>query len=276
MTSTISRNQSAKPLSDLRILVTRASQQSDSFVESLSSKGARAFSVPSLVIAAPSDWRYLDDELNRLHRYDWLILTSANGVNFFIRRLLDSGYSLTELSAIKIAVVGKKTALQLKSHGIQIDFIPPDFISESLVEYFPERDCMEDVKILYPCLEEDRRELLISELSALGAVVVDVPAYCSRCPERLSEGAIEALKEGIDVVTLASPKTARYFHQLVEQSQDILQARPDELLANTAIASIGPLTSKTCHSVFGRVDIQPQEYSLNGLEASIVQWAASR
>ncbi len=256
--------------------MTRATQQAGSFVTRLSAKGAEALCVPALTIEAPSDWSYLDTELHRLNEYKWLILTSANGVDFFVRRLLTIGYELSILSQVKIAVVGRKTAMRLDSYGISADFVPPSFVSESLIEHFPGKEEMAGAKILYPCLEKDRRELLISELSKLGAVVVDVPAYRSSCPPSLPSAVIAMLKQHIDVVTFASPKTVRYFYQLVSQSEAALKAKPDELFSKTAIASIGPFTSKTCQAVFGRVDIQPEEYSLIGLENAIIQWALSR
>ena len=258
------------------ILVTRAVGQSDTFVQQLCEKGAQAIALPALEIQPPSTWQLLDQQLARLTDFDWLIFTSANGVEFFMHRLKTQGYPLQALSALKIAVVGQKTALKLKAYGLTPDFIPPKFISDSLVEHFPDRDHLPEAQILYPCLEDERRELLIRELTQLGATVVDVPAYRSACPSTIAPDALAALKQGIDIVTFASPKTARCFLRILEVTQEHLGASPHQILKNVAIASIGPLTSATCQDIFGRVDIQPEEYSLDGLTSTLIQWSIGK
>ncbi|MDV3348890.1 uroporphyrinogen-III synthase [Leptolyngbyaceae cyanobacterium CCMR0082] len=259
------------------ILVTRPVDQADTFVQQLRGQGANAISLSALSIQPPSSWHELDQQLSRLSEFDWLILTSANGVKFFIERLRSQGYSLQDIATVKIAVVGRKTAIFLQQKGLTPDFIPPQFISDSLVEHFPDRDHLNGAQILYPCLEDERRDLLITELSRLGAVVWDVPAYRSACPEDIEPDTLQALKQGIiDVVTFASPKTVRCFQQLLQAHQNKLGALPEQLLEKVAIASIGPLTSEACQEIFSRVDIQPNEYSLNGLTAALIQWAAAR
>ena len=272
MTASIQPTHS-QSLCNLTILVTRAVGQSDQFLQQLRRQGANAIELPALEIQPPSDWAPLDQQLGRITTFDWLILTSANAVDFFIRRLTAKGCSTQVLASLKIAVVGRKTALQLETHGLKADFIPPKFISDSLVEHFPNQQHLTGTQILYPCLEDERRELLISELSKLGANVLDVPAYRSTCPETIPPDALKALQRRIDAVTFASPKTARCFYQLLDKAQQTLGATPQHLLKEVAIASIGPLTSETCQTIFGRVDIQPQEYSLNGLTSALVQWA---
>lgn len=255
------------------ILVTRAVGQSDTFVQQLCEKGAQAIALPALEIKPPSTWQLLDQQLARITDFDWLIFTSANGVEFFMNRLKTQGDPFQALAALKVAVVGQKTALKLKAYGLTPDFIPPKFISDSLVEHFPDRDHLPDAQILYPCLEDERRELLIRELTQLGAIVVDVPAYRSACPSAIAPDALAALKQGIDIVTFASPKTARCFLRLLEVTQAHRGASPHQVLQNVAIASIGPLTSATCQDLFGRVDIQPEEYSLDGLMSALIQWS---
>lgn len=258
-------------LRDRTILVTRASGQNQAFAQQLRQQGARVIALPCLEIQPPSDWQPLDQQLERLTTFDWLILTSANAVEFFLARLQTQGYDIQQLATLKIAVVGQKTALQLEAHGLQADFMPPQFISDSLVEHFPNRHQLASTQILYPCLEADRRDLLMTELSKLGAAVFDVPAYRSACPTTIPPTALKTLQQPIDAVVFASPKTAQCFYQLLDNAQAVLGLSPLDCLKNTAIASIGPLTSKTCRTLFGRVDIQPQEYTLNGLTAALVQ-----
>lgn len=189
-------NVSSPMFSGETILVTRALGQADTFVQQLREQGANAIALSVLEIQPPSDWHLLDQQLSRLSDFKWLILTSANGVKFFVERLKAQGYSLQALSPVKIVVVGRKTAQLVEQQGLTPDFIPPKFIADSLVEHFPDRDHLGGAQILYPCLEDERRELLITELSQLGATVWDVPAYRSACPAAISPEAFQVLQQG--------------------------------------------------------------------------------
>ena len=263
-------------LTGISVIVTRSHNQADTFLDQLRHRGCNAIAVPALEILPPSSWNDFDCHIDHLDRFDWLILTSANAVNSLIKRLKDRGYGIEALSNLNVAVVGQKTASQLNKHGVSADFIPPKFISESLVAHFPDKENLANSKILYPCLEEERRELLITEFTALGATVIDVPAYRSSCATVLAPEVLPILKKGVDVVTFASPKTAQCFYGLLQTYAAPLGASPEQILTKTAIASIGPFTSTMCQKVYGRVDIQPSEYTLSGLTTALVQWANDR
>ncbi len=253
------------PLSGKTILVTRSAGQSPKFSQLLQQQGARAIEMPALVIVPPSSWQYLYRAIADLSSFDWLILTSANAVEYFCDRLFDRDKDIRSLAGIKIAVVGKKTAATLKKYGLKPDFIPPNFVADSLVEHFP--GSVDRQKILFPRVETGGRAVLVRELTNAGAIVVEVAAYESKCPDRISEDAKEALQRGIvDIVTFASSKTVQNFDRLL----DSLENR-QSLAENFSIASIGPQTSQKCHQLFGRVDIEAEEYTLEGLTRAIVK-----
>jgi uroporphyrinogen III methyltransferase/synthase len=99
-----------------------------------------------------------------------------------------------------------------------------------------------------------------------------VAAYQSGCPAQIEPTALDALQQQrVDVITFASSKTAKHFLQLLKQALP-KETELSHLLANTAIASIGPQTSLTCRQLFGRVDVEAGEYTLEGLTQAIVQW----
>jgi uroporphyrinogen III methyltransferase/synthase len=203
-----------------------------------------------------------------------LILTSSNGVDYFFERLSNAGKNARALANVKIAVVGKKTATSLKERGLQPDFIPPDFVADSLIEHFPEP--LEGKKVLFPRVESGGREVLVKELATRGAEVTDVAAYQSRCPEQMALEATEALQnQVVDVITFASSKTVKHFVQLLEISLREDAERFSTALSqlqNVCIASIGPQTSVTCRELLGRVDVEAEEYTLEGLTQAIVRW----
>ncbi|NES85612.1 MAG: uroporphyrinogen-III synthase [Moorea sp. SIO2B7] len=263
------------PLTGKTILVTRAVEQSSKFTAMLQAQGATVIEMPALEIFPPSSWEGLDQAIANLSDFQWLILTSANGVNYFFKRLTKQGLYVSSLEAIKIAVVGKKTAATLKTYNLQPDFIPPDFVADSLVENFPES--LANQKILFPRVETGGREILVKELTTEGAEVVEVAAYQSGCPDTISPLAWEALQqEKVDIVTFASSKTVKNFCQLIESASKVqLEDKNQLLLEHICIASIGPQTSKTCHQLLGRVDVEATEYTLEGLTQAIIQWHKS-
>ncbi|MBW4636325.1 MAG: uroporphyrinogen-III C-methyltransferase [Iphinoe sp. HA4291-MV1] len=267
---------STRPLTGKTIVVTRAAGQSSQFTQVLASFGANVIEMPTLEIGSPSSWEGLDSAIANLSDFHWLILTSTNGVDYFFERLFAQGKDARTLAGIKIAVVGEKTAQRLNQRCVQADFIPPNFVADSLVENFPEE--LTGKKVLFPRVESGGREILVQQLTAKGAEVIEVAAYQSCCPKNVPSSAELALKSGnVDVITFASSKTVQFFYQLAERifsknSQDN-QSSVTDMLEGVCIASIGPQTSKTCRSIFGRVDIEAEEYTLDGLTQALIKWA---
>ena len=254
----------AKPLTGKTILVTRAAGQSGEFTRLLQQAGATVIEMPTLEIGPPSSWEGLDHAIAQIETFDWLILTSTNGVDYLFERLLAQGKDARALDRTKIAVVGKKTAQSLKQRNLQPDFIPPDFVADSLVEHFPES--LAGKKVLFPRVESGGREVLVQQLTAQGAEVIEVAAYESRCPDAIASVALDALsQQAVDIITFASSKTVKNFCHLLGASLSI------EKLDGVIIASIGPQTSATCEQLLGRVDVEAEEYTLEGLTQAIIK-----
>ena len=265
--SAVESNQYPKlqyPLAGKTILVTRSVGQSSQFSDRLQQVGATVIEMPALEIGPPANWQALDQAIATLQDFDWLILTSTNGVDYFFERLSTLNKDARALAGVKIAVVGEKTAQSLKQHSLQPNFIPPNFVADSLVEHFPEP--LEGKRVLFPRVETGGREVLVKELTAKGAEVIEVAAYQSRCPAAIAPTTIDALqRQAVDVITFASSKTVECFCQLLE-------SHGGAVLDRVCIASIGPQTSKSCISLLGRVDVEAEEYTLDGLIQAVVRW----
>lgn len=261
----------APPLTGKTVLVTRSVGQSAEFRQRLEAAGARVVEMPALEITGPDDWGPLDAAIAQLTSFDWLVLTSANGVEFLLERLQRQSIGAASLAAIKIAVVGRKTAKVLASYGLTPSFVPPEFVADSLVDHFLGSSDLAQVRILFPRVQSGGREVLVKELTHRGAEVVEVPAYQSRCPQAIAPEAEAALRAGqVDVVAFASSKTVRCFHQLLK-GKGLLTALDHQV----CLASIGPQTSVACQEHLGRVDVEAQEYTLEGLTQAIAAWATS-
>jgi uroporphyrinogen III methyltransferase / synthase len=257
------------------ILVTRAAGQSSNFSQTLQKLGANVVEMPTLEILPPKSWLDLDRAIANLANYDWLILTSANGVDSFFQRLNHAQKDSRALTNLKIAVVGEKTAKCLKSHGILADLIPPNFIAEALIESFSDLDGLSDSRpsingkrILFPRVESGGREILIEQLTEKGAVVSAIAAYESGCPSQIDQIALAAIQsQRIDLISFASAKTVKHFAELLDREA------PSETwktwIASTKIASIGTQTSIACQKIIGRVDCEAAVFSLDGLAIAI-------
>ena len=256
-----------RPLAGKTIVITRAIEQQSEAHSLFHSYGAEVLDLPALVIGPPDDWNPLDNALKELNSFDWVVFSSANGVFALEQRLNLLNKSLSSfLLDIKIAAVGKKTALKLQDIGCKIDFIPPDFIADSLIKYFPtERNTL---KILLPRVQTGGRNIFSREFLKLGFEVVEVPAYESTCPNTIPEKTAKALLNGnIDALIFTSGKTAVHTAKLLEER---FHENWLKILDGIKLISIGPQTSIRCMHSFNRIDKEADVHDLQGvLEACI-------
>lgn len=257
------------PLTGQTILVTRSAEQSPHFRQLLQEQGAEVLEVPALEIGPPTHWQALDAAIAALQEFDWLILTSANAVNYFWQRLAYHHLDSRALAGVKIAVVGQKTAASLAQQGLQADLIPPDFIADALMAVFPPP--LAGQKILFPRVETGGREVLVENLTQAGAQVTVVAAYQSGCPQHLPSWVLPLVRaQKLDVITFASSKTVECFYQLLHGAVANTEEL-NQLIAPVCLASIGPQTSQRCRQVWGRVDLEATVYTLEGLTQALVE-----
>ncbi len=78
---------SSLPLAGVRVLVGRARHQAGMLSGELRKRGATVLEIPFIEIRKPRSFKPLDLALRNLGTYDWLILTSVNGVEAMCERL---------------------------------------------------------------------------------------------------------------------------------------------------------------------------------------------
>jgi len=255
----------SRPLAGRTIAVTRAEQQLAEARRLFEHQGATVIDLPALVIGPPEDWGPLDDALDELEDFHWLIFSSANGVEAVQQRLAQRGGSLAHRPAgLKIAAVGRKTATCLEGLGAAADFVPPRFVADSLLEHFPQSGW--GLRLLLPRVQSGGRTLLAEAFGAAGARVVEVAAYESRCPTSLPSATLAALEAGgLDALTFSSGKTVLHTAQLLEAH---FGSPWLETLNGVALVSIGPQTSRSCLEILGRIDGEASPHDLDGLVAA--------
>jgi uroporphyrinogen III methyltransferase / synthase len=253
-----------KPLSGKKILITRARDQAAVFASSLKDLGAEVIELPTIEVLPPASWKALDRAIDQIASYDWLIFTSANGVNFFWQRWKEKNKDPLP-SSLKICAIGPATAYQLAEKGINVHYTPEEFVAEAIVKGF-EKSTLKGKRILLARAKE-ARDVLPEGLRKMGAQVDVVETYRTIKPKEGSKRLKELLTKGkVDVVTFTSSSTVNHFVELLKK-EDL-----QELLKNCAIACIGPITARTAKHWKMRVQIQPKEYTIPALTQAIVQY----
>lgn len=250
------------PLKGWRILTTRAGKQSGGLAKPLRDLGAEVIEIPTIEIRPPGSYQALDAALGKIGKYDWLILTSVNGVEAMFARLEHLRIAPEKLHHLHIAAIGPATQREIERHGLKVNVTPEKYVAESVVEAL--RGKTEGKQVLL-VRAKVARDVLPIELSQAGATVDVVEAYETVVPAeakaRLNQlFANEATRP--KVVTFTSSSTATNFLELL--AKEHYPALHDVLLA-----SIGPVTSATLSKAGFKPDIEASEYTMKGLAEAI-------
>ncbi len=251
----------AKPLFGRRVLITRSREQSGSLQLLLESEGAAVTGLPVLDIQPPDDWSPVDETISNLTRFDWVVFTSPNSVDYFFLRMHHFGLDSRALGGVAVASVGQATAEALHSRGVTPDLVPEKQSQEGLSAAF-EQIPVDGTAILVPA-SSIGRTLLDDALRERGAEVSRVVAYQNRPPAPSEIEWPAALEQGdIDLFVFASPSSVHNFYTVVGD-------RARALLSEKAIASIGPTTSQALTEVGLQPTIEPAHSSVPALVAAI-------
>jgi uroporphyrinogen III methyltransferase/synthase len=259
----------ARPLFGKRILVTRPREQAAEFVDLLESLGAQAIEAPLVRIMPPDDYGPLDEACATIERFDWVVFSSGNAVDAFMRRLLGSSRDLRALGGVKLCAVGPSTAEHLARLGLKVDLVPPEYRAESLAHALAESGNVRGLKIFLPHADIGR-EVVAEELRKLGADVTEAVAYKTVVAEADRDGDPDIyrmlLERRIDVVTFTSASAVRSFVKL-------LGAEPAaDLLGTVVVASIGPVTAEAAAQYQIKSTIIPTEFTIPALVDAIVEY----
>ncbi len=259
------------PLSGRTVMLTRAQAQSAELVAALERDGARVVACPTIEIVELELYDLLDEAIENLYGYDWLVFTSVNGVEHFLRRLEAANKDVSELDEVRVCAIGEATALRLAEAHAHVDVVPEKSQAEgvfaALESYLGGADKFSNLNFLLPRAAV-ARDYLPRALEAAGARVDDVPAYRTVRPETTDRARIEALLVGggIDCITFTSSSTVANFAKLFDTND--LAA----LLDGVHVACIGEITARTAADYGLRVDIQPTESTVPALARAITDF----
>ncbi len=248
-------------LEGVRVLVGRARHQASALSGELRKLGATVIEIPFIEIRRPRSFKPLDSALQNLDGYDWLILTSVNGVDAMWERLRKLRLTKT-LKYLRIAAIGPATKRAIEEHGCKVDVVPKEYVAESVVRSLRRRVKGKRVLLVRAKVA---RDVIPRELRRTGACVDVVEAYETVVPKSSRARLRSVLKNPRrrpHLVTFTSSSTVRNFVTLLG-SRDVN-------LEGIQLASIGPVTSSTFRELSFRTDIEAKEFTIPGLVEAIV------
>jgi uroporphyrinogen-III synthase len=283
------KSPTSQPLSGIRVLVGRARHQASVLSTELRKLGADVIEIPFIEIRRPKSFQPLDAALKSLNTYDWLILTSANGVEAMWDRMRKLGVRMQAIreghdfsravgdaksksasaaggTHLRIAAIGPATRRAIEQRGAKVDVVPKEYVAESVVRSLKSKVKGKRVLLVRAKVA---RDVIPRELRKAGARVDVVEAYETVVPKS-SRTRLRAVlknpKKYPHVVTFTSSSTAKNFVELLGASH----AAKKSTLAGIHMASIGPVTSATLRELGLNVDIAAKEFTIPGLTAAIV------
>ena len=269
------------PLEGMRVLVGRARHQASALSAGLKALGAEVIEIPFIEIRKPRSYAAFDRALKQIAEYDWLILTSVNGVEALAARFVRRRIPVARLRHLRIAAIGPATRQEIEQLGLKVAVMPPRYVAESVVESI--RGKVEGKRVLL-ARAKVARDVIPRELRKMGARVDVVEAYQTVVPQssrtRL-RGLMRDAKKRPQVVTFTSSSSVKNFVELLRgqpcrprQAKKTAPAGDPlprfSVLDGIQMASIGPVTSATLREMGLSVNIEAQEYTIPGLIRAIV------
>jgi uroporphyrinogen III methyltransferase/synthase len=254
-----------RPLLGKRIVVTRTRKQASVLSNKLRALGAHVIELPTIRIEPPRDLREFAELVQDAHSYDWIVFTSANGVEAFFDVFFKLYDDAREIGGAQIAAIGPTTAQRVKDFHLHVDLQPDEFVAEAVVREFKKQGSIENLRILLVRAEK-ARDVLPKELSAAGAIVDEAFAYRTVPETRDISGAQRQLaQDGAHLITFTSSSTVENFLALA-----LLWPK------GMRIASIGPITSKTVRDRGLTVDVEARRHDIDGLVQAIREFFEKR
>ncbi|HEY2663572.1 MAG TPA: uroporphyrinogen-III C-methyltransferase [Candidatus Binataceae bacterium] len=254
-----------RPLFGRRIVVTRGRRGADPLCLKLRELGAEVIEFPTIETLPPESFETLDSAIGRLGSFDWIVFTSAQGVESFIARLRALRRDVREIGKASIAAIGPATAAALERYALGVSLVPDEYRAEAIADALGEGR-IRGRRFLIP-RAQTAREALPELLGLRGAAeVVTAPAYQTVAPSSRHALRIRDRIDSatIDLVSFTSSSTAANFRAMVDESAKSVKA-----------AAIGPITAETARAAGFEVVAVASVYTLDGLTEAIVNYFAS-
>jgi uroporphyrinogen-III synthase len=254
-----------------RILVSRTRDQAGALSVGLRALGAEVTEIPFIEIRPPRSFKGLDESLKLVSEYEWLILSSVNGVRAMFDRMALLNVPKRVLTHLNIAAIGPATRAAIEREGLKVAVSPKEYVAESLVESLAEK--VRGRRVLL-CRAKVARDVIPSALRKLGVFLDVVEAYETVLPQASRVELRAALRDPLrrpHLITFTSASTVKNYVALLG-----IRSGRSKLVEGVLNASIGPVTSEALRNFQLNVDVQAKESTIPGLIETIAQYAGER
>jgi uroporphyrinogen III methyltransferase/synthase len=246
-----------RPLFGRLIGITRPAGQAGPAVAKALELGAQPVLMPTVEILPPDDWSEIDAAIDRLNRHDWLVFTSANGVQSLLQRIWKTGRDLRRLGQVRIACIGPATADALAQFHVRADYVPDTYRAEELAGGLVEQAAGK--RVLWVRASRGR-DVLPRELRSAGAIVEELVVYRNIDVESLPAEALQQIEQGrLDWICLSSPSIAASLARL------LTPAARAQLNQRVRVATISPVTSRAARDAGLPVHAEATTYTWDGI-----------
>ncbi|MFD1850137.1 uroporphyrinogen-III synthase [Oceanobacillus bengalensis] len=243
-----------------KIIITREEKGSKVFSNKLLEFGAIPIEVPLLKISCKNQADN-DQKLATFSTYEWIIFTSANGVECFFEMMKEQSVTLIkQLSQLKIAVVGHKTEDCLKCYGLSADFIPSTYNAETLArEFLRDNEKVGKVLLVRGNLS---RDTLPIEFGKAGIVYDSMVVYETvyHLENRILLN--QVITSDYDFITFTSPSSVDAFYKMA-----------DDTITTGPIVCIGTTTEDRAIELgFKQILAPNNEYTIDGMIRCMIDY----
>ena len=256
------------PLEGWRVLVSRAREQASSLSDLLRAEGAEVMEIPFIEVRPPRSYKSMDDALRLIGEYEYLILTSVNGVHALFDRMEKLGIPKRRLLPLNLVAIGPATRCAIEKEGLPVAIMPKEYIAESVVQSLEGK--VRGKRVLL-CRAKIARDVIPRELRRLGAFVDVVEAYETVIPaaSRVKlRRVLRDMEKRPHAITFTSSSTVKNYVSLLG-----IRSGKSKLVQGVWNASIGPVTSDTLREFELTVDVQADEFTIPGLIRAIAEYA---
>jgi uroporphyrinogen-III synthase len=229
-----SRQEGARRIT--KVVITRSRKGNAELAKSLEALGLEPIPVDTIEFLPPEDWSTVDAALARLAEFDWLLLTSPTGAEFFVRRMKALSLRVPWTERPEVAAVGEKTSAALQREGVKVGFVPSVYLTSELAEQLP-RGRGGRLLLLRADIGDPE---VVATLERAGFEVTDLAVYRTSAVEgdEKNRSVWPALRDA-DAIAFASPSAVEAFMRRLG-ADGAASALTKRLLA----VCIGPVTAQ--------------------------------
>ena len=224
-------------------------------------QGARVIR-PAIQMGDPRGFHALDEAIENLFGYDWILFRNIQAFEYFLKRFSESGHDPSELDSLRVCAIGPATSEKLTASHVHADVVVSGYQTNAavtdLASYVGGREALAGFNFLNP-RAHNSLETLSDELRRLGARVDEIVAYRT-LPANVGPQLSTLLSGGgVDCVIFHDSQGFEQFAELVDTNDF------QPILHGSVIACIEPAVA----SEAVRFGLEPQIVS-NGDEHSLI------